>query len=58
MAFETCGIPAKVYINLKKKYVKLYPEFCGFIDSSFLDTPMKENYKILLAKRLAIEGVK
>ncbi len=51
-AFETCGIPAKVFSNLKKKYIKLYPAFCDFIDSSFLDIQMKESYKALLAKRL------
>ena len=50
--FETCGIPAKVFSNLKKKYIKLFPAFCGFIDSSFLDDQAKENYKALLAKRL------
>lgn len=50
--FETCGIPAKVFSNLKKKYIKLFPTFCGFIDSSFLDGQAKENYKALLAKRL------
>ena len=51
-AFVTCGIPAKVFSNLKKKYIKLFPEFCDFIDSSFLDDSMKESYKALLAKRL------
>lgn len=51
-AFETCGIPAKVFTNLKKKYSKLYPAFCNFIDSSFLDEQTKENFKTLLAKRL------
>ena len=50
--FETCGIPAKVFSNLKKKYIKLFPTFCGFIDSSFLDGQAKENYKALLSKRL------
>lgn len=50
--FETCGIPAKVFSNLKKKYIKLFPAFCGFIDSSFLDGQAKENYKALLTKRL------
>jgi len=54
-AFDTCGIPAKVFSNLKKKYVKLYPEFCSCIDSSFLDEPAKQNYKTLLAKRLEID---
>lgn len=52
--FETCGIPAKVFSNLKKKYIKLYPAFCDFIDSSFLDEQMKEGYKALLAKRLGV----
>ena len=51
-AFETCGIPAKVFTNLKKKYTRLYPAFCNFIDSSFLDEQTKENFKTLLAKRL------
>ena len=51
-AFETCGIPAKVFTNLKKKYSRLYPAFCNFIDSSFLDEQTKENFKTLLAKRL------
>ena len=54
-AFETCGILAKVFVNLKKKYIKLYPKFCNFIDSSFLDEQMKESYKILLAKRMGLE---
>jgi len=54
-AFETCGIPAKVFSNLKKKYTKLYPEFCSCIDSSFLNNPTKQSYKALLAKRLEIE---
>jgi len=53
-AFETSGIPAKVFANLKKKYIKLFPVFCSFIDSSFLDEPMKQSYKYLLAKRLEI----
>ena len=52
--FETCGIPAKVFSNLKKKYIRLYPAFCGFIDSSFLNEQMKESYKTLLAKRLGV----
>ena len=52
--FETSGIPAKVFSNLKKKYIKLYPAFCDFIDSSFLDEQMKEGYKALLAKRLGV----
>ena len=51
-AFETCGIPAKVFSNLKKKYIKLYPAFCDFIDSSFLDYQMKADYQTLLAERL------
>ena len=51
-AFETCGIPAKVFTNFKKKYSRLYPAFCNFIDSSFLDEQTKENFKTLLAKRL------
>jgi len=51
-AFETCGIPAKVFSNLKKKYVKLFPAFCDRIESSFLDEQMKEKYKQLLAQRL------
>ena len=52
--FETCGIPAKVFSNLKKKYIRLYHAFCDFIDSSFLDEQMKEGYKALLAKRLGV----
>ena len=52
--FETCGIQPKVFSNLKKKYIKLYPAFCDFIDSSFLDEQMKEGYKTLLAKRLGV----
>jgi len=52
-AFETCGIPAKVFANLKKKYIKLYPAFCSFINSSFLDDQMKTDYKALLAKMLS-----
>ena len=51
-AFETCGIPAKVFSNLKKKYTRLHTAFCDFIDSSFLDGQMKESFKALLAKRL------
>jgi serine/threonine-protein kinase HipA len=51
-AFETCGIPVKVFYNLKKKYVKLFPAFCDRIESSFLDEQMKEKYKQLLAQRL------
>jgi len=54
-AFETCGIPAKVFSNLKKKYAKLHPEFCSCIDSSFLDDPTKQSYRALLTKRLEIE---
>ena len=53
-AFETCGIPAKVFSNLKKKYISLYPALCGFIDSSFLDEQLKEKYKAILTKRLGI----
>lgn len=53
-AFETCGIPAKVFSNLKKKYIRLYPAFCDSIDSSFLDDQMKADYKTLLAERLAL----
>lgn len=53
-AFETCGIPTKVFSNLKKKYIRLYPAFCGFIDSSFLDAQMKSDYQTLLAERLAL----
>lgn len=52
-AFETCGIPTKVFSNLKKKYIRLYPAFCGFIDSSFLDDQLKSDYQTLLAERLA-----
>ena len=52
--FETCGIQPKVFSNLKKKYIKFYPAFCDFIDSSFLDEQMKEGYKALLAKRLGV----
>lgn len=53
-AFETCGITSKVFANLKKKYVKLYPSFCDFINLSFIDDQMKNEYKDLLAKRLGI----
>lgn len=53
-AFESCGITEKVFTNLKKKYTKLYPTFCDFIDSSFLDEQMKRDYKALLAKRIGI----
>ena len=51
-AFENCGIGAKIFGNLKKKYIKLYPEFCALIDSSFLDENTKIEYKNLLCKRL------
>ena len=50
-AFETCGIPAKVFSNMKKKYTQIYPAFCDFIDTSFLDGQTKESFKSLLAKR-------
>lgn len=55
--FETCGIPAKVFSNLKKKYTKLCPAFCDFIDSSFLDEQVKESYKNLLIKRLGVKDL-
>jgi len=54
MAFETSGVSAKVFANFKKKYIKLFGEFCGFIDLSFLDEPSKQDFKLLLAKRLGI----
>ena len=53
-AFENCGIGAKIFGNLKKKYIKLYPEFCILIDSSFLDETTKEEYRSLLGKRLGL----
>ena len=53
-AFETCGIGAKIFDNLKKKYIKLYLEFCSIIDSSFLDENTKAEYKNLLSKRLEL----
>ena len=53
-AFETCGIDSKIFFNLKKKYIKLYPEFCALIDSSFLDENTRTEYKNLLCKRLSL----
>lgn len=53
-AFETCGIPANVFANLRKKYLKLFPEFCKVIDSSFLDSGMKAKYVDVLSERLGI----
>ena len=53
-AFETCGIGAKIFFNLKNKYTKLYPEFCALIDSSFLDENTGAEYKDLLCIRLGL----
>ena len=54
IAFETCGIDNKIFCNLRKKYIKLYPEFCAGIDSSFLDVNAKEKYTSQLGKRLGL----
>lgn len=54
-AFETCGLPVKVFSNLQKKYVKLLPEFCKTIDNSFLDDQQKEAYKAILNERMGIK---
>lgn len=51
-AFETCGIPIKVFSNLQRKYVKLLPEFCKTIDNSFLDDQQKEAYKAIVTERM------
>jgi len=51
-AFETCGVPVKVFEGLKKKYRKLVPVFFKVIDSSFLDDNLKEGYKNTIDERL------
>jgi len=51
-AFEACGLPAKIFSNLCKKYVALIPDFNRIIDSSFLSDGNKDLYKSLVASRL------
>lgn len=51
-AFETCGVPSKVFGNLQKKYQKLLPKFIEIIDTSFLNDDLKEKYKKLISCRI------
>lgn len=53
-AFETCGVPVKVFFNLKKKYAQLLPAFRQTIETSFLDDELQTAYKRLLDERINV----
>jgi len=53
-AFETCGVPVKVFFNLKKKYAQLLPDFRQTIETSFLDDELQTAYKRLLDERINV----
>ena len=53
IAMKGAGMDSKVIDNIFKKYKKLIPKWNKFIEGSFLNDSMKEEYKSLLEKKAA-----
>ncbi|WP_226389699.1 HipA domain-containing protein [Penaeicola halotolerans] len=53
IAMKGAGLDSKVIDNIFKKYKKLIPKWNKFIESSFLNDSMKEEYKSLLDNKAA-----
>lgn len=53
ISMKGAGLDSKVIDNIFKKYNKLIPKWNKFIDSSFLNGSMKEEYKSLLDSKAA-----
>jgi serine/threonine-protein kinase HipA len=51
IAMKGAGLDPKVIDNIFKKYKKLIPKWCKFIERSFLSDSIKEEYKSLLNKK-------
>lgn len=53
VAARTMGLPKSIVGHLFKKYARLMPAMCQFIEQSFLSKSLQEAYKTLLADRIA-----
>ena len=50
-AMEGAGLDRKVIENIFKKYNQLIPKWAEFIEKSFLNAVLKEEYKSLLLRK-------